>query len=58
MIIATLRRALPRLTGRAAEEVWRARALHAIEFFGGTLSAEEQLQVRSAYKRYDPLSLD
>jgi hypothetical protein len=58
VIIATLRRALPRLTGRAAEEAWRARALHAIEFFGGTLSAEEQLQVRSAYKRYDPLSLD
>lgn len=38
---AAFRRALPRLAGREAAEVWRARALHAVAYFGGSLSGQE-----------------
>lgn len=57
-IVAAIRRALPGLAGRPAAEAWKARAVHAIDFFGGTLTPEEAKDVRPDYKRYDLLSHD
>jgi hypothetical protein len=57
-VITALRRALPRIAGRPAAEAWRARALHAVDFFGGALTPEETADTRPDYKRYDPLSND
>ncbi|XYH98339.1 hypothetical protein ACMHYB_00795 [Sorangium sp. So ce1128] len=57
-IVAAIRRTLPSLVGKPAAEVWKARALHAIDFFGGALTPEEARDVRPEYKRYDLLSND
>lgn len=57
-IRAAIRRALPSLAGKPAAEAWRARALHAIDFFGGALTSAEAKDVRPEYKRYDLLSND
>lgn len=58
LLVTQLRASLHKLAGRPAEEAWRARAVHAIEFFGGALSPEEQSAVRPENKRYDILSTD
>jgi hypothetical protein len=57
-IVAALRRALPTIVTRPAPEARRARAVHAIDFFGGVLTPDEAKDVRPEYKRYDLLSND
>lgn len=57
-IVAAIRRALPALAGKPAAEAWRAKALHAIELFGGALTPEEAKDTRPDNKRYDLLSND
>jgi len=56
LIVSTLRHAIPRLAGREDKDESTARAVHAIEFFGGKLSVEEQKHVRPSRKWLDPLS--
>ncbi len=58
VVLSVLRSSFTRMQGRPAEEAWRARTAHAIEFFGGVLSPDEMTQVRPDFKRFDLLSLD
>jgi hypothetical protein len=56
-VIAALRRGLTRLP-RESRAALRARALQAIEYFGGELTPAERAQKQSFESRYDPLSLE
>jgi hypothetical protein len=56
-VIAALRRAVNRLP-REARDALLARALHAVEFFGGKLTDAERARARTAQGRFDPLSFE
>lgn len=56
-VIAAFRRAVTRLPRDEASDARRARALHAVEYFGGELTPAERDQRRPFESRYtDPLS--
>ncbi len=57
-VIAAFRRAITRLPRDEAREARRARALHAVEYFGGKLTPAERDQRRPFESRYDPLSFE
>lgn len=57
-IVAAIRRTLPGLASRPAAEAWKAKAVHAIDFFGGALTPEEAKSVRPETKGQDLLSND
>jgi hypothetical protein len=56
-VIAALRRAVTRMP-RESRDALLARALHAVEFFGGKLTHAERTLTRPAQRRFDPLSFE
>jgi len=57
-VVAALRRGMIRLPRDDARDALRARALNAVEFFGGKLTHGERAQMRTARSRFDPLSFE
>lgn len=57
-VVAALRRGVTRLPRDDARDALRARALHAVEFFGGQLTPAERPQTRTGRGRFDPLSFE